>query len=262
MKYPVLTTVGLAVTLGLAANSSQAHGSSIHSNSCDVDMSYNINIDDKNIRLSEDEREFVQIDANNNLYLKGEKQQLSAKQQALLNDYADEVREFLPVVDEVATEATHLALDAVTDVSKMLLDKAPDKAEKLRSRVQAITSKVKQHVSDKHLHPKSLEAYLDDRQFEEEFEEIVRDVVADVVQGSIGDVIAAAIRGDEAELEAFEARMEQFGKDMETRYEKRAEIIEEKAEDLCNLVEKIDQKEDSFIEEFGEYKKYQLIRAD
>ena len=251
--------VSLAVVLGLGATSAMAHNS-FSTDNCAFDMNYNINIDENSVRLSDEDSEYVQIDANNNLYLKGVKQSLTKKQKSLLAEYAAEMREFLPVVDEVATEAVHLALDAVTDVSKALLVDSPDQANNLRSRVEVITNKVKENVSNRHLHPKSLEAYLNESEFEEEFEVLIREIMADVVKSNIGNVIAAAIRGDDAEVEAFEKRMEQFGEDMETKYEKKAERLGEKAEELCELAEKIDRTENKFVSAFSEYEAYELIK--
>ncbi|WP_251359796.1 DUF2884 family protein [Kangiella sp. TOML190] len=232
-----------------------------HEVSCSVDMDYNIDIDEQTIRLSDEEREIVLIDDDADLFIKGQKQSLNAEQRRLLDDYADEIRELLPAIDELAMEATHLALDAVTDVSKLLLNESPAKAEKLKSRVEVITSKVRENISNRHLHPKNLEAYLEDRQFEKEFEAIVEEVVADVLQANIGDIISAAMRGDEETVKAFEQRMESFGEQMEQKYEKKAEVLGERAEELCQLVEKIDEKEESFIQSFNDYKSYQLIKA-
>lgn len=254
-----MKTISLAVVLGLGSASAMAHNS-ISTDNCAFDMNYNINVDKNSVKFSDEDNEYVQIDANNNLYLKGVKQSLDSKQQRLLAEYAKEMREFLPVVDEVATEAVHLALDAVTDVSKALLTDSPDTADNLRSRVEVITSKVRESVSDRHLHPKSLEAYLDESEFEEELEGLMREVMADVVKSNIGNVIAAAIRGDDAEVAAFEKRMEKFGEDMETKYEKKAERLGEKAEELCELAEKIDRSENKFVDAFSDYGAYELIK--
>ncbi|NVJ65015.1 MAG: DUF2884 family protein [Gammaproteobacteria bacterium] len=252
-----LKTVSLSVLLAMGASSAFAH-----SNHCDVDMKYDIHIDGKAISLSEDKKEYVRIDSSNNLYLKGERQDLSGRQKELLADYADEVREFLPVVNDIAVEASALALEAVADVSQTLLSNSPDAANKIQARVETIANDLRAHVSNNHLYSQKLESYIEDSEFEEEIEGLVREVVADLVQGNIGTMIAAAIRGDEAEIKAFEERMEKFGKDMEDKYERKAEEIEHKAEKLCELVEQMDEKEDLFIEEFAEYKPYQLVKAD
>ncbi len=252
-----LKTVSLSVLLAVGSTSALAH-----SNSCDVDMKYDIHIDGNSISLSEDKKEYVRIDSRNNLYLKGDRQDLTGRQKDLLADYADEVREFLPVVNEIAVEASTLALEAVSDVSQTLLSNSPDTASKIQARVETITKDLRSHVSKNHLYSQKLESYIEDSEFEEEIKGLVKEVVAELVQGNLGDMVAAAIRGDEDEINAFEERMEKFGKDMEEKYERKAEEIEGKAEKLCELVEQMDEKEDLFIKEFSEYKPYQLVNAD
>lgn len=249
-----LKAVSLSVLLAMSATTAMAH-----SNSCDIDMKYDININGSDISLSEDEKVQVRIDSSNNLYLDGEHQDLTGRQKELLAAYAGDVREFLPVVNEIAVDATTLALEAVSDVSETLLVNSPDAADKIQARVQEIAEGLRSHVSQSHLYSQKLEAYIEDSEFEEELESLIREVVADMVQGNIGTVIAAAMRGDEAEVKAFEEKMEKFGRDMEEKYERKAEEIELKAEKLCELVEEMDKKEDLFIEEFSEYKPYQLV---
>ncbi len=251
-----LKSAALSVALALGASSAMAH-----SNSCDVDMTYDIQIDGKTITLSENDQEKVRIDGNNNLFLKGQKQSLNGQQQESLSDYASEVRGLIPVVNELAVEASALAVEAVTDVSTALLSDSPETAEKIQKRVDNLTSELKAYVSDNHLKSQKLEAYIEDSEFQDEVEGLVREVVADMVQGNIGNMIAAAIRGDEAEIEAFEARMEKFGEKMEQKYEAKAELIEKKAESLCDLVEKMDEKEDKFVKEFNDFEEYQLVKA-
>ncbi len=250
-----LKNVALSVALALGASSAIAH-----SGSCDVDMNYDVYLDKTSITLSENDQEKVRIDNANNLYLKGTKQNLTANQKELLSDYAADMRALIPVVNDIAVEASTLALEAVSDVSTTLLVNSPDAAQKIQARVESISSELRSYVSENHLYSQKLEDYIEDSQFEEEIEAVVREVVADMVEGNIGTMIAAAIRGDEAEIEAFEKRMEAFGSEMEDKYERRAEEIELKAEKLCDLVEKMDEKEDRFIENFSEYKPYQLVR--
>lgn len=248
-------SIALSIALGLSTSDAMAH-----SNSCNVDMKYDINLNGGSISLSENQQEYVRI-SNDDLYIKGQKQNLNSKQQRLLSAYAQEVRELIPVVNDVAIEASSLALEAVTDVSTSLLSQSPDAAQKIQERVQNLSDELRSYVSNKHLYSQRLDTYIEDTAFEEEIESLVREVVADVVQGDLGNMIAAAIRGDESEIQAFEAKMEQFGRDMEEKYERKAEEIEAKADKLCDIVEKMDEKEDLFIEEFSKYKAYQLVRV-
>ncbi|NVK23062.1 MAG: DUF2884 family protein [Kangiellaceae bacterium] len=249
-----LKTIALSVMLATGAGVASAHNVS-----CDVDMAYDIDLDGQKITLSDNKAEKVVITGSNELYLNGDKQSLSSEQRELLGAYAKDIRELLPAATEVAEEATSLALEAVRDVTATLLHDNPEKAEKFVSRVDSIAAGIKQHISDNHLRPNGIEEYFEGSEFEKEFEELIEDTVVDFVQGNIGEIVAAAMRGDDDKVNTFEKRMEKFGEEMETKFEAKGELIEKKAEALCQLVEQIDEKEDVFVKAFDKYEKYQLV---
>ena len=249
-----MKTIALSVLLATGTGVAAAHNTS-----CDIEMSYDIDLDGQKITLSDKDAEKVVITGSNQLYLDGKQQDLSAEQKQLLADYASDIRELLPAASEVAEEATTIALEAVRDITAALLHDKPERAEKLVASVDRITAGIKQHVSDKHLRPNGIEDYFENSEFEKEFETLVEETVSEFIQGNVGEIVAAAMRGDEAKVEAFEKRMEKFGEEMETKFEAKGELIEKKAEALCELVEKMDEKEDAFVKSFDKYDDYQLV---
>ena len=79
------------------------------------------------------------------------------------------------------------------------------------------------------------------------------------MENNVGEMIAAAMSGNEEKVKAFEKRMESFGKDLEDKMERRAEQLELQAEKLCDLVQNIDKTETQLVKAFNKFDSYQLI---
>ena len=232
---------------------------SVQADSCDFEVNYDINLAAHEIKLDENNEQRVRISKDNSLYLEGEKQSLNNKQEELLAIYADDIRAFIPAVSDVATEATDLVQEAIGDVSSILFVDEPQKAQKFSEGVLRITEKVKQHVSDSHLRSSAIEDYFENNEFEDEFETLLEDAVTEFAKSNVGDIIAAALSGDDDKVKAFEQRMEKFGEEMESKFENKGELIEQKAKALCELVEKIELTENAFVASFEKYDDYQLV---
>ncbi|WP_018624780.1 DUF2884 family protein [Kangiella aquimarina] len=254
MNYKI-KTLAIAVLMATGAGVANANGQT-----CDVDMAYDVNLNGNEIVFTKNNQESVVIKDSNSLSLDGKAQSLTAKQVQLLHEYAQQVRELLPAASEIAEDASLLALEAVRDVTGVLLEHNPTKAEEIIARVDTIAAELKTHISESHLRPEAIGDYLAGAEFEKEFEALMEESITEFVQVNIPTMVAAAMSGNEEKVKAFEERMEKFGQDMESKYEAKAKIIEQKADALCDLVKQIEAKEDSFVKAFADYEKYQLIQ--
>lgn len=249
-----IKTLAIAVMMVTGAGVANAK-----SQTCDVDMAYDVNLNGNEIVFTKNNQETVVIKDSNSLSLDGKQQSLSAKQTQLLHEYAQQIRELLPAASQIAEDASLLALEAVRDVTSVLLEHNPAKANEVVARVDTIAAELKQHISESHLRPEAIGEYLAGAEFEKEFEALIEESVTEFVEVNIPSMIAAAMSGNEEKVKAFEERMEKFGQEMETKYEAKAKLIEEKADALCDLVKQIETKEDSFVQAFADFEKYQLI---
>lgn len=258
MKHMIKSTV-LAVSLAFGSATVAAHSDDL---SCGAEFAYNIDINDSDLRFSSNDQQKVLITSGQELYLDGEKQSLSSEQKALLNDYSQQIRELLPLVSGVAEEASAIAIDAVGSVTAALLEDDPEKAQEFTAKVEKISAELRQYISDSHLKPKAVEDYIASSDFEAEFEALIETAVADFLENNVGEMVAAAMSGNEEKVKAFEQRMEKFGKDMEKKFEASGEALEKQAEKLCALVEHIEQKETELVKSFAKFDRYQLISSD
>lgn len=251
-----IKSMTLAVALSLSAATVSAHDKDM---TCDADFAYNIEIRDKGLSFSSNDQEKVLITSSSELFLDGQKQLLSPEQLELLDAYNQKVRELLPLASGVAEEASAIAIEAVGSVTAALLHDNPEKAEEFVARVETISAELKQHISNTHLSPEALVDYVESSDFEAEFESLIETAVTEFMENNVGEMIAAAMSGNEEKVKAFEQRMETFGKDLEEKMERRAEQLELQAEKLCDLVQNIDKTETQLVKAFDKFDSYQLI---
>lgn len=259
MSFKLFNSLTIKKSLLSMAVASAFVASSVQADSCGFEVNYDINLAADEIKLDADNQQRVRISQDNSLYLEGEKQSLNSQQKELLAVYAADIRAFIPAVSDVATEASGLVQEATKDVSAILFSDTPQKAQKFSAAVLKITAEIKQHVSENHLRPSAIEAYFENNEFEQEFETLLEEAVAEFVKGNVGEIIAAALSGDDEKVEAFEQRMEKFGEEMESKFENKGELIEQKAEALCELVANIESNENAFVKSFEKYDDYQLL---
>lgn len=255
MKHLAKSTV-LAVSLVLAGASSEANADDL---TCDADFAYNIEINNDDLSFSAKNQQKVLITSGQELYLDGERQNLTAQQLALLEDYNQQVRKLLPLASGVAEEASAIAIEAVGSVTAALMQDDPKKAKEFMDKVESISTGLKQHISHNHLRPEGVVDYIESSDFEAEFEALIETAVTDFLENNVGEMVAAAMAGNEEKVKAFEQRMEKFGKEMEEKLESRAEALELQAEKLCQLVHNIDGKEGELVKAFSKFDSYQLI---
>ena len=252
----IFKSATVAVALSLSLGTAVAHSDNM---TCDADFAYNIEIQDKGLSFSSKDQEKVLITASSELFLDGQKQLLSPEQLELLEEYNQKVRDLLPRASGVAEEASSIAIEAVGSVAAALLQDSPERAEEFVARVETISAELKQHISNTHLRPEALVDYVESSDFEAEFESLIETAVTEFMENNVGEMIAAAMSGNEEKVKAFEKRMESFGKDLEDKMERRAEQLELQAEKLCDLVQNIDKTETQLVKAFNKFDSYQLI---
>lgn len=260
MKHLLTTSlVGIMLTLGSA--SGMAHSNDLV---CDADLAYNIDVKNNELSFSTQGQQKVLIlgkgsTSAQELYLDGNKQALNAEQQTLLKEYNQQIRQLLPQAAAVANEASTIAVDAVASVTSALLHDNPDKAKEFTAKVEKLSAGLSQHISQNHLRPEGIVEYIESSNFEAEFEALVESAVADFMENNVGEIVAAALSGNEDKVKAFEQRMEKFGQEMEQQFEARGEVLEKQAEKLCQLVQSIDLTEGELVKAFAKFDEYQLI---
>lgn len=241
-----------AIISALTTTSVSAH------DSCNVNLDAGFSINQTAIEFLDDQdKSLYKIVNDNTLMVAGNEVALSSSQQALLTDYSTSIRKVVPQVQTIAIEGVDLAIDGVNLAFNELLGQGNDLGAELTQELTIVRQEIDSRLSVEQGFTIGANGIENGDFLGDEFEQRIESVVEKAVMNSMGSLLVAI--GQEmlfsgGDTDAFEARMESFGENIEQQMELRAEKIEHKAEKLCLAVVEIDQLEEqlkSSIEELA-----------
>ncbi|SES70052.1 DUF2884 family protein [Thalassotalea agarivorans] len=252
----------LATSVFLFSSMVSAHN--IETDQCDVDLDLGIEITKKHIEFSDNKQPVYKIIDNEILLVNDKQVSLTASQQALVKQYSKEIRAVVPQVKDIAVEAVDLAAEGIGIAFTELLGENNGLTDELVAELDAIKVEIETRFNE------GERLYIDDNGiegdvFDPEFEQRIEKAVETTVEQSIGKIMIAlgtqmiASGGDS---EAFETRMEKFGEQIEKDMEARAEIIEQKADQLCISVKKIDALESEMLDAIPELNNQDVFKVE
>lgn len=208
-------------------------------NSCDVELEAGVTINESSIEFFDSDNNnqtLYKIDDDNNLIVGGDYVSLDNDQQVLVEQYSSNIRAMVPQVRNIALEGVDLALDGVNLAFNELLGEGNDVGADLTHELSSLKEEVSARFTVEHGFTIGENGLDEDELLGEEFEERIESAVETAVMGSMGSLLVAL--GQEmmfsgGDTNAFEARMESFGENIEYEMESRAEQIEQKADLLC-----------------------------
>ncbi|MBU2893233.1 YggN family protein [Colwellia sp. D2M02] len=212
-------------------------------NSCNVNLSGQVNIDKSTIEFfAEDnnKQSLYKIENDKSLLINNSSVSLTAKQQALVTQYSQNIKALVPQVETVVVEGVELAIDGVNLAFNGLLGEGNQLAKNLTQELEVIR--------DDALARYSLEKGFtvggdNDELQADEFESKIESAVERSITNSMGVILIALgqeMLSANGEGENFETRMEKFGETIEVEMESRTEAIEAKAQELCHAIAKVD----------------------
>ena len=211
-----------------------------HGKSCSVSSDYDLRITDQALLFEEDDGERSIRLADGSVSVDGRVLDLSRADEARVRRFEAGVRELVPEVKAIAIDAVHLASDALKAVSAGLSTDA-DTIERVSARADQISAELTAQI-------RSANSSHDFR--EHEFEDAVEDLIGELVPELVGSItslaVKAALSGDTSAVEAIERRANELERTIEREVEQRAELIEDRADALCERVRALDEIESSF----------------
>jgi hypothetical protein len=234
-----------------------------HSDECDVDMDYGMKISPSKIQFYDEQSPLYSIVDDQLLYLNGQQVSLDADGQQSVSDFSKSVRELVPEVQSIAVDAVELASKGVNMAFTGLLGEDSDTVVELDDKFEQLKQELEyKFASDQEI---SFNMEGGDDFLGSEFEERVESLVEDAVQQSIGGLLMALgqqMLTSGGDMDAFEARMEAFGEDIEVQMEKQAEGLEQRAEQLCLRVSHIAELEDKMRANVDQIQHIKLVKVN
>jgi hypothetical protein len=238
---------------------------------CFANVNYGIVIDPKNIRMLDHGMTYVQINNNQQLFIKGREVKLSPEQLDLINKYSLGIRQQIPEIVSIAIEGVDIGLKAVNKVIGGLTgensathQKIQEKFEEIKWRIRARFNHSDQNY---YLAPQDLDNFgeLFTGEFEQEIEEIISESI-DTILMAVGEAILKSnetenTNSSEARLTTFDQRIENISQDLKVEIGSSITTLESKAEEFCLNLVALNKIESQMQEIIPELKNFNLIET-
>lgn len=254
MKTNSLLKAGLFTTL-LASSSAFAHVN-ISSEQCDIELNYDLSISPKHIRIIDKEQTMVDIYEDKMVFIKGEQVDLTANQQALVSDYANHIRQSMPEVALIATEAVNIAYQGISAAMGNMVDLSETK-EKFDQLEQGINDKFNSRNGYYRFSQGTFKTNAENTEVKVMVEEVVKDMLPKLI-GSLMVNIGSAMAGGETSFKD----LENLGDRVEKEVEKRAEVLKQRAEAFCGRLKEVDKMEQALVAQNANFTYFNLLKVN
>jgi len=215
-------------------------------NSCNVNFNYGVIIDPAHIRIIEHGQTEVQINHQHQLFIQGKEIFLSNSQQILVDKYTIGIRDQVPAIVAIATEAVDMGLKSVSKIIAGLTGENSASHQKFQGKLSELQWRIKsrfnQTAKSYYIAPQDFDN-LDEifkGEFEDEIEEIVTDSLGTILM-AVGEAMSTKSADEdnvELRLDAIGDKIEAIGKDLELELGSSTQSLKSKAATFCqNLIE-------------------------
>ncbi|MCG9720634.1 YggN family protein [Shewanella sp. Isolate7] len=230
---------------------------------CEVSLNYDVSVEPSKLVVSEAKKEVYRIELGR-LYVNGDKVELNDKQQALVNQYAGEVSKQLPEVIDVVHDAVDIASTAVSmALTPLLGDAAGAKIDEMMDGLSQRIDTVAYQNGDK-FYLGATESSIEDtfgKEFEQEMEQLVQSSIGSMMMTLGSEMMKGDGESFEEKMNAFSAKMDKVGDDIEAQIEQQATDLEARADKLCDNFQQLVALESQMRSEVPALRDYPLVSA-
>lgn len=197
------------------------------------------------------------------LVVDGQQLNLSGAQQTLVSEYDKQVRALVPEVESIALEGIDLAIEGAGLVFDGLLGERNKVSVQLRNELQHLKGDVRRYFDSEILSFNRNDKDHSDL-FGKYFETRVERIVETSVQDSIGAILIAVgkeMLSSGGNMEAFEARMDRFGRDIEAQMRAKAVRMEARGMELCRAATAVNAIEEQLRQSVPDIQQFDLIQV-
>lgn len=235
-----------------------------HDNSCDVDLTGGVTISPTSITFLQDKKPVYSISASHQLSVNDEIVSLSPSQQSLINEYESSIRQVVPEMRSIANDGIELATQGVTMAFGELLGENSDAVNNITTQLAKIKQQLNTRFADTETFTIDENGLNGEDFLGEEFEKELESTIENAIKSSIGSIMVAV--GQQmifsgGDSNAFEAKMEKFGDQIEHEMESKSTLLETRANQLCESIVVIDQLEAQLKTEIPQLSSYDFIKA-
>ena len=233
---------------------------------CDVEFDGTLTLENRILTVTTVKDDEVRIDEDHRLFVNGSEVDLSSQNQEWVSNYYQGITDAAPQVAEIAIDGIAIASEAVNLVFGELLGTDSSAISDLTYKLEEMSAEIEHnfYADDGTIRINSGQFEGDEffgEAWEAEFEAAIEEAIASSM-GRILIAIGSELLWNGGDMEAFEARMENFGNDIEAQMEAKAEVLEEKAEVLCMLMAEVDFAETQLQNSVDELQDLDILRVN
>lgn len=264
-KLPTTLASTLIIGGTLLSNNAYAQQCSIH-------LNYGVIIDPSHIRVIDHGRTLVQINGEDQLFIRGIEQEVTPEQQALIAQFSTGIRAHIPEIVSIAIEGVDIGLKAVNEVVGGLTGENSASQQKIQAKFEELKWRIRarfnQSANNYYIAPQDFNDF--DEMFAGEFEQEIEEIV----QTSVGTILKAVGQSmlsenkhseqvdGEPRVDSFDERMDGMSKGLELEVSDRAKALDKKAAQFCQRLTELDQIEAQLQQAITPLKKYNLIQSN
>lgn len=231
-------------------------------NLCDIDFAYGLVVNDHQVRILDKSRTVVQINGQDQLFIKGRWQSLTVPQRRWLRDYTSGLHYVVPKMIVLATEGVDLAADTVDNVYQGLVGSDHESYVRLRQAMERVRNRVKdkfRHASNHYfIGPGSLESvdHFVDSDIEAQIEE--------AISMSVGGILSAIGGMDENHVDISSERLEEISRQLGEMgdLEGSSASLNNRAQWFCHKLKKLNVLEEKLRESLPALQPYDIIISE
>lgn len=200
----------------------------------------------------------ARLDRNNNLYLAGEKQSLSAEQQNAVESYRESIAEALPKARQVARDGVAMASDVLDDVADSI--DSPQAFDQVKQSVQQFVTDIEaryQNNGDWVLPAESFESMS--QQWQQDFDKARALFTQEFLSGAFDAIAAKMNQNGGINLTELGNTMAELRSRLEQRFSEHSQTIEQERQELCDSLDEMVQQEQQLHKKIPELKNYQVF---
>jgi len=248
------------IATGLVASSASAQ-------QCDINFNYGVVINPSHVRILQESQTYVQINNDQQLFIRGREIQLNEQQIELLTQYSQGIRKQIPEIVAIAIEGVDIGLKAVNKVIADLTGENSASHQKIQERFDEMQYRLRERFN--HSDTNYYIASQDFDDFDEIFAGAFEQEIESIVTESIGTILMAVGEAmttneesnSEQRVETFDQRIKGMEKDLHLEIEPRAQEIELKAAQFCKNLKKLDQLESKLQKSIRQLNEFDLIQT-
>lgn len=228
---------------------------------CDFEIEADLTVGPERIVIDDRWLGEVVIGDDGELEIDGEAIDLDDDQREAVEAYADQLRDVIPAVVELALDAMDLGVTAVTDVFAALVDGDPPNG--VHEALEDLRADVRERLGrDEEVWYVRGDGISGTDDAMESIEPLVERAVAESI-GTLLIAVGQSMRAEDGSLEermeAFADRMERIEEDIEDRVERDADAIERQADRLCAEMEILASREEDMRDRVPELSRLRVL---